>query len=36
MTSAFGPGVGTFKWRDRSYSYVLVKQLPCFKPAKEK
>ena len=36
MTSAFGSGIGTFKWRDRSYSYVLVKQLPCFKPEKEK
>jgi len=36
MTGAFGAGVGTFTWRDRSYSYVLVKELPCFKPAKEK
>jgi hypothetical protein len=36
MTEAFGSGVGTFKWRDRTYSYVLVKELPCFKPAKEK
>ncbi len=36
MTGAFGSGVGTFKWRDRSYSYVLVKELPCFKPAPEK
>jgi len=36
MTEAFGSGVGTFKWHDRSYSYVLVKELPCFKPAKEK
>ena len=36
MTTAFGAGIGTFKWRERSYSYVLVKQLPCFKPAKEK
>lgn len=34
MTGAFGSGVGTFKWHDRSYSYVLVKELPCFKPAK--
>jgi hypothetical protein len=33
MTSAFGPGVGTFQWRGRSYSYVVVKELPCFKPA---
>jgi hypothetical protein len=36
MTGAFGSGVGTFKWHERSYSYVLVKELPCFKPAKEK
>jgi hypothetical protein len=36
MTGAFGAGVGTFKWHDRSYSYVLVKELPCFKPAPEK
>jgi hypothetical protein len=36
MTSAFGSAVGTFKWRDRSYSYALVKELPCFKPEKEK
>jgi len=34
MTGAFGPGVGTFKWHARSYTYVLVKELPCFKPAK--
>jgi len=36
MTGAFGPGVGTFKWHDRRYSYVLVKELPCFKPVLEK
>ena len=36
MTGSFGAGIGTFKWRNRPYSYVLVKQLPCFKPAKEK
>jgi hypothetical protein len=34
MTSAFGAGVGTFQWHGRSYSYVVVKELPCFKPAK--
>jgi hypothetical protein len=34
MTAAFGAGVGTFQWRERSYSYVVVKELPCFKPAK--
>jgi hypothetical protein len=36
MTDAFGSGIGTFKWRDRNYSYVLVKELPCFKAPKEK
>jgi hypothetical protein len=36
MTGAFGTGVGTFKWHERPYSYVLVKELPCFKPEKEK
>jgi hypothetical protein len=36
MTGAFGAGIGTFKWHDRSYSYVLVKELPCFKPAPTK
>lgn len=36
MTGAFGSSVGTFKWHERSYSYVLVKELPCFKPEKEK
>jgi hypothetical protein len=36
MTGAFGSGVGTFTWHGRPYSYVLVKELPCFKPAAEK
>ncbi|HZC45033.1 MAG TPA: hypothetical protein VE243_01085 [Candidatus Acidoferrum sp.] len=36
MTETFGSGVGTFKWQERTYSYVLVKELPCFKPEKEK
>lgn len=36
MTGAFGAGVGTFEWRDREYSFVLVKELPCFKRPKEK
>ena len=36
MTGAFGAGVGTFKWHRRSYSYVVVKELPCFKPPPEK
>ena len=34
MTGAFGAGIGTFQWRERTYSYVVVKELPCFKPAK--
>lgn len=34
MTSAFGPGVGAFEWRGRPYAFVVVKDLPCFKPAK--
>jgi hypothetical protein len=34
MTAAFGAGMGTFEWRERSYSYVVVKELPCFKPVK--
>jgi len=34
MTAAFGAGIGTFEWRDRTYSYVVVKELPCFKPVK--
>jgi len=36
MVDGFGSGVGTFKWRNRTYSYALVKELPCFKPPKEK
>jgi hypothetical protein len=32
MTAAFGAGIGTFEWRDRTYSFVVVKELPCFKP----
>ncbi len=34
MTSAFGAGVGAFEWKGRPYTYVVVKDLPCFKPAK--
>ncbi|MDO8433082.1 MAG: hypothetical protein Q7S58_11800 [Candidatus Binatus sp.] len=34
MTAAFGAGMGTFEWRERTYSYVVVKELPCFKPVK--
>ncbi len=26
----FGSRTGTFQWRNRTYSYVLVKKLPCF------
>lgn len=32
LTEVFGPTVGSFQWRGRSYGYVLVKTLPCFKP----
>ncbi len=32
MTSSFGAGDGVFVFRGRSYSFVLVKELPCFKP----
>lgn len=32
MTSAFGASSGSFLWHDRPYSYVLAKELPCFKP----
>ncbi len=34
MTATFGAGMGTFEWRERTYSYVVVKELPCFKPIK--
>jgi hypothetical protein len=34
MTGAFGTAVGSFKWHERKYDYVLVKELPCYKPAK--
>ncbi len=33
MTSSFGAGDGVFVFRGRSYSFVLVKKLPCYKPA---
>jgi len=36
MTGAFGAGIGTFQWHGRTYSYVVVKELPCFKPPPEK
>ena len=36
MTGAFATGIGTFKWHERTYTYTLVKELPCFKPEKEK
>jgi hypothetical protein len=32
VREAFGPEIGTFKWRGREYGFTLVKQLPCFKP----
>jgi hypothetical protein len=31
MTTAFGPATGSFDWRDRTYDYVMVPKLPCFK-----
>jgi hypothetical protein len=34
VTEAFGPAVGTFQWRGRSYGFALVKVLPCFKQLK--
>ncbi len=33
MTSSFGAGDGVFVFRGRTYSFVLTKKLPCFKPA---
>jgi hypothetical protein len=30
ITEAFGTPTGTFQWHDKTYSYVLVDQLPCF------
>jgi hypothetical protein len=33
MTSSFGAGDGVFEFRGRTYSFVLTKKLPCFKPA---
>lgn len=32
VTEVFGPSVGTFQWHGRSYGYVLVDRLPCYKP----
>ena len=32
LTEVFGPSIGSFQWRGRSYGYVIVKMLPCFKP----
>jgi hypothetical protein len=34
LTSVFGPAQGSFKWRERTYDYVMVPKLPCFKPRK--
>lgn len=33
MTSSFGAGDGVFQYQGRTYSFVLVKKLPCYKPA---
>ncbi|MFZ1888459.1 MAG: hypothetical protein WAU33_10535 [Candidatus Binataceae bacterium] len=32
VTEVFGPATGKFQWHGRTYGYVLVKNLPCFKP----
>ncbi len=32
VTEVFGPPIGKFQWHGRTYGYVLVKKLPCFKP----
>ena len=34
MTSSFGAAQGSFEWRGRSYDYVMVPKLPCFKVPK--
>ena len=34
MTEAFGPAVGTFQWRDKTYGFALAEKLPCFKTRK--
>lgn len=34
LTSAFGANDGTFQWRGRTYTFSMIKQLPCFKPEK--
>lgn len=26
----FGPTIGTFRWKERTYDYALVEKLPCF------
>ncbi|HUY28405.1 MAG TPA: hypothetical protein VMV27_13405 [Candidatus Binataceae bacterium] len=31
VTEVFGPATGKFLWHGRTYGYVLVKKLPCFK-----
>lgn len=31
VTEVFGPPIGKFQWHGRTYGYVLVKKLPCFK-----
>jgi hypothetical protein len=33
MTSSFGAGDGVFEYQGRTYSFVLAKKLPCYKPA---
>jgi hypothetical protein len=31
----FGPKVGTFEWRAKTFSYTVSKQLPCFPEPEE-
>ncbi|MHB8382944.1 MAG: hypothetical protein ACYDC3_11490 [Candidatus Binataceae bacterium] len=33
-TEVFGPAIGRFQWHGRTYGYVLVDKLPCYKQVK--
>jgi len=35
LAIGFGPGTGTFMWKERAYRYALVHTLPCFPPPPE-
>jgi len=35
MTATFGAPAGTFQWHGRAFSFVTVKELPCFKSIDE-